>query len=117
MALERMQGGPGKKYGPEVDLWGCGVILFILLSGNPPFYHEKDKALYDLIKIAAFSFQDPVWDLISDECVSVAVLHVFETISLTWDLGYCMCFNAVCTVRLSSFMGTYSHCHSQQYHL
>lgn len=62
-----MQGGPGKKYGPEVDLWGCGVILFILLSGNPPFYHEKDKALYDLIKIAAFSFQDPVWDLISDE--------------------------------------------------
>lgn len=67
-----VQGGPGKKYGPEVDLWGCGVILFILLSGNPPFYHEKDKALYDLIKIAAFSFQDPVWDLISEEC---APLH------------------------------------------
>jgi serine/threonine protein kinase len=64
-----LQGGPGKKYGPEVDLWGCGVILFVLLSGNPPFYHEKDRALYELIRNGAYSFQDPVWDLISDECV------------------------------------------------
>jgi serine/threonine protein kinase len=60
-----------------VDLWACGVILFILLSGNPPFYHEKDKALYDLIKIAAYSFQDPVWDLISDECAYPQHLQCF----------------------------------------
>ena len=30
-------------YGKPVDVWGCGIMLFILLGGYPPFYGTKDR--------------------------------------------------------------------------
>lgn len=58
---------PNETYGAAVDMWACGVILYMLLSGAPPFYHDDDKQLFKLIRNGSFSFQDPVWDLISAE--------------------------------------------------
>lgn len=79
---QRLQGGRDVKYGPEVDLWSCGVILFILLSGEPPFYADNDQALYKLIRSGAYRFQDPVWDLVSDECVPASQPHHLPFTSL-----------------------------------
>mmetsp|Transcript_22053 Transcript_22053/g.43825 ORF Transcript_22053/g.43825 Transcript_22053/m.43825 type:complete len:352 (-) Transcript_22053:442-1497(-) len=53
-------------YGPAVDLWSIGVIMYILLCGFPPFYHESTAALYKQIKKGDFEFPSPYWDEISD---------------------------------------------------
>lgn len=38
-----------KSYGPECDIWSCGVILYILLSGVPPFWGQSEKEIFDAI--------------------------------------------------------------------
>ncbi|KAK9904665.1 hypothetical protein WJX75_000026 [Coccomyxa subellipsoidea] len=66
VAPEVILGTPGLIYGPAVDLWSAGVVLFILLGGYPPFYDENEPALFAQIRRGAFSFDDPVWDSVSD---------------------------------------------------
>jgi serine/threonine protein kinase len=40
-----------RHYSPAVDVWACGVILYILLAGYPPFYDESDEVLFAKIKV------------------------------------------------------------------
>lgn len=57
------------QYGPRVDMWGAGVVLFILLGGYPPFYSESEPALFEQIRKGHFSFEDPVWKGITNRRV------------------------------------------------
>jgi tRNA A-37 threonylcarbamoyl transferase component Bud32 len=56
----------GCHYGFEVDMWSCGVILYVLICGFPPFYTDNDADLYALIQSGSYSFPSPYWDDISD---------------------------------------------------
>jgi calcium-dependent protein kinase len=54
-------------YTNSCDLWSCGVIMYTLLVGFPPFYAQSDAAIVKKIKAADFSFQHANWKRVSDD--------------------------------------------------
>ena len=45
-------------YGKPVDIWACGVILYILLVGYPPFWDEDQHRLYAQIKTGSYDVRN-----------------------------------------------------------
>ncbi|KAG6455328.1 phosphorylase b kinase gamma catalytic chain, liver/testis isoform isoform X2 [Manduca sexta] len=54
-------------YGMEVDIWACGVIMFTLLVGCPPFWHRKQMVMLRNIMEGKYSFTSPEWADISED--------------------------------------------------
>ncbi|KAG7540277.1 Protein kinase domain [Arabidopsis thaliana x Arabidopsis arenosa] len=55
-----------KRYGPEADVWTAGVILYILLSGVPPFWAETQQGIFDAVLKGYIDFESDPWPVISD---------------------------------------------------
>ncbi|KAK8636614.1 hypothetical protein V6N13_124356 [Hibiscus sabdariffa] len=55
-----------KHYGPEADVWTAGVILYILLSGVPPFWAETQQGIFDAVLKGDIDFESDPWPVISD---------------------------------------------------
>uniref|UniRef100_A0A061QZE5 Pkinase-domain-containing protein n=1 Tax=Tetraselmis sp. GSL018 TaxID=582737 RepID=A0A061QZE5_9CHLO len=53
------------RYGLQADVWSCGVVLYMLLSGCPPFQANGLYGLFKEIRAGAFDFDDPAWSLVS----------------------------------------------------
>mmetsp|Transcript_5076 Transcript_5076/g.11879 ORF Transcript_5076/g.11879 Transcript_5076/m.11879 type:complete len:508 (-) Transcript_5076:324-1847(-) len=54
-----------RSYGLECDLWSCGVVMFILLSGYPPFYGPDEESTYVEIRKGNLKFRSDYWGHIS----------------------------------------------------
>jgi len=66
-----------RNYGPEIDVWSAGVILYILLCGVPPFWAETEQGVAQAILRGTLDFKRDPWPLVSDAAKSL-VHHMLE---------------------------------------
>ena len=62
-------------YNEKCDIWSAGVILYIFLSGDPPFNGPNDTAIYNKIAQMKFSFPEKKWKNISNEAKDL-IIHM-----------------------------------------
>ncbi|XP_040380311.1 uncharacterized protein LOC102718271 [Oryza brachyantha] len=55
-----------RNYGPEIDIWSAGVILYILLCGVPPFWAETEQGVAQAILRGNIDFKREPWPNVSD---------------------------------------------------
>lgn len=68
LAPEMIRVGMGSNpdgYGCEVDMWACGVLLYTLLMGQPPFYHPKQLSLMRQIQECRYDRKSDTWTRLS----------------------------------------------------
>ena len=80
--------------GTAVDVWACGVVLFLLLVGYPPFWQSDDRKLMSMIVEGRYNMAPRYWDRVSDDAADLVkrmlVIHphkrvtAFKALSHPW---------------------------------
>ena len=60
-----------KEYNEKCDVWSVAVIMYILLSGNPPFDGKDDKEITKAVRIGKYKMEGDIWVTISQDAKSL----------------------------------------------
>ena len=52
-------------YDSKIDMWSCGVILYIMLCGSPPFYGNNEFEVFERAQSGRYDLTGPHWDEVS----------------------------------------------------
>lgn len=55
-----------RNYSKEADIWSCGVMLYILLSGMPPFYGDNEQQIFDAVLRNKLDLESDPWPKVSE---------------------------------------------------
>ena len=67
MAPEVIQGN----YNEKCDIWSCGIILYIMLCGKPPFYSQDEEELKKKICSMKYNFDYPEFKRVSQDAINL----------------------------------------------
>lgn len=81
-----------KNYTRSCDLWSCGVILYILLCGYPPFWGDRDTEVFRKVRKGDVSFNGAEWATVSDSAktliTKLLIMNPDHRISVTQALNH-----------------------------
>ncbi|XP_010224119.1 PREDICTED: serine/threonine-protein kinase 33, partial [Tinamus guttatus] len=58
-------------YSQQCDVWSIGVIMYMLLCGEPPFIASLEEKLFELIRKGDLCFKNAVWETVSETAKQV----------------------------------------------
>ncbi|XP_037512495.1 phosphorylase b kinase gamma catalytic chain, liver/testis isoform isoform X2 [Rhipicephalus sanguineus] len=93
-------------YDKQVDIWACGVIMYTLLVGFPPFWHRKQMVMLRNIMEGKYEFCSPEWDDITeapkDLISKLLVVDPKKRLTASQALDHCF-FKAVVAMQKRAF--------------